>query len=734
MRPPSSLDTSSRPWTETSQHVSDPPEHRTQESPGDPGPQDISFSAPPPATPERRTEGALVAANNLITPTQPSIAPAPRLRAREVDADTLSRMRSNTTGSEMAARSMGSEEFPDVVPESKDSSATDDGVNVNILLPAFTPVSSKGKCVDGAHSEQRVTDRPSKRRRTDTEPPGIEDDSQNEPKSPSPPERSGTRKRTRRSLPVSSSLPVTPAHGSKAASMKRKAPSSPANEPTVRPSSPDVPLASFPNVEKGRGRKSSIRENIKARQTRRLASPRSENGAENEESEHSGDDDDDSSGTQDEAEVSQAEPEASEGEDEGSEASKSSDDESSSSSEHDDDADEDYVFEESQIPGPGTFDGFGIKRKRGSYASVSPAKSSRKRARVRAEQETSPTKSKSMPRSTIAPNSNVQPRDVLRVFAPWHRNNQYYLGRVIARTKKDEYEVLFDDGETSHVPLSKLRSEIMPGDRVKIMSRGAQWAEITSVSWRKQGGQHITAKMEKSRKSVAVQSRFIVVPKDSWSQDRHISLKDIPQAITKAIPSPLHLRSKSTSVTEPLPTPTKVKAEPSSIAPPKLTSMDPQRKVSSSSRGMKLHPQTSVVSFAGSDVALPLARVPPSQIKQAFARTIIIMTGIEDKLKASLVPRIRRGGGKIVENWLDILSFGSGRSDMQWRGIAKDGNMSQILLLSREANQFPQVHDGPCDWRAMHFHPVGARSPRRGEWCVPAAMLPTLVDGARRST
>ena len=209
---------------------------------------------------------------------------------------------------------MGSE-FPDVVPESKDSSAADDDVNVNILLPAFTPVSSKGKCLEGAHSEQRTTDRTSKRRRTDTEPPGNEDDSQDTPISPSPPERSGTRKRTRRGSPVSSSLPVTPAHGSKAASMKRKAPGSPANEPTIRPSSPDVPLASLPNVEKGRGRKSSIRENIKARQTRRLASPRSENEAENEESEHPGDDDDNSSGSRDEAEVSQAEPDASEDED-----------------------------------------------------------------------------------------------------------------------------------------------------------------------------------------------------------------------------------------------------------------------------------------------------------------------------------------------------------------------------------------------------------------------------------
>ena len=222
------------------------------------------------------------------------------------------------------------------------------------------------------------------------------------------------------------------------------------------------------------------------------------------------------------------------------------------------------------------------------------------------------------------------------------------------------------------------------------MSRGAQWAEVTPVFWRKRGGQHITAKMEKSRESVTVQSPFIVVPKDSWSQHRRIPLKDIPQAVPKAIPSPLHLRSKPTSATEPPLTPAKVKAEPSSIAPPKLTSMDPQRKVSSSSRGMKLHPHTSVVSFAGPDVALPLARVPPSQIKQAFARTIIIRTGIEDKLKASLVPRIRRGGGKIVENWLDILSFESGRSHMQWRGTAKDGNVNQILLLSREANQFPK--------------------------------------------
>jgi hypothetical protein len=229
----------------------------------------------------------------------------------------------------------------------------------------------------------------------------------------------------------------------------------------------------------------------------------------------------------------------------------------------------------------------------------------------------------------------------------------------------------------------------VPGDRVKIISHKAQWADVTSVSWRKRGGQYITAKIVKSGESVTVQSQFVSVPKDTWSQDRHISLQDIPQAITKVVQSPLHLRSKHMSATEPPPTPPKVKPEPNPIALRKPTSMDQQRKMSSS-RGARLQPQTSAISFAGSDAALPLTRLPPSQIKQAFARTIIIMSGIEEKLKASLIPRIRRGGGKIGEDWLDILSFGSGRSSLQWRGIAKEGDVDQILLLSREANQFPK--------------------------------------------
>ena len=692
MRPTSSLDTSSRPWTETSQHVSDHPERHTQQSLSGPGLEDGPSSSFAPATPERRNEGA-PAANILVTPTQPSIAPAPRLRAREVDADTLSRMRSNTTGSELAARSLGSD---DVVPETRDNSgadAADDGVKVDVLLPAFIPT-SRAKGVGDAHPEHGASDRPPKRRRTDVEPPRNENDSQGGPESPSSAELSEPPRTARRASPVSASLPVTPVHGSKVASMKRKAPSSPQNDLPLPSSSADIPLASLPSVEKGRGRKSSIRENIKMRQKQRFASPHSENEAESDETEHSDheDDDDDDEGSNSvrgEAEVPQAVPEASGTEEEVSESSGSSVEEPPSSPEKDDDADDDYVYDESQIPGSGQVDGFGIKRKRGSYASVSPAKSSRKRARMRAEQETSPTKGKSTSKSVATANINVLHRpEVLRVFAPWHRNNQFYLGRVVARTKKGEYEVLFDDGEMSHVPLAKLRSEVIPGDRVKVMSHQGQWAEVTSVTWRKRGGQYITAKIAKSRESVTIQSQFILVPKDTWPQDRHISLKDIPETITKAIQSPLHLRSKHTSGIEQPPTPTKVKPEPNPVVSRKLTSVGQQRKVPSSSRGAKLKSRMSATSFAGSDAVLPPVRVPPSQIKQAFARTIIMMTGIEEKLKASLVPRIRRGGGKIVEDWPDIISIGNDRSGMQWRGIAKEGGVDQILLLSREANQF----------------------------------------------
>lgn len=585
----------------------------------------------------------------------------------------------------MAVRSMGSEDFLDVVPETRDNSSADDGVKVDILLPAFTPVSSKGNAEADARSEHPTSDRPSKRRRTEVGPPGDDGTERGDPESSSPAERLGARERTRRGSLAPPSLPMSPARESRTASMKRKAPSPPANESPARSSSPDVPLASLPNVEKDRGRKTSIQERIKAGQKRRLTSPRSENEAESEETEHSGEDDN-SSGIQNETEALQAVPEASGSENEALESSDPFDEKSLSPSESDD-TDEDYVYEDSQVPGPGKVDGFGIKRKRGSYASVSPAKSSRKRARMREEQENSPTRGKSI--STTA-NPKIRPGpDVLRVFAPWHRDKQFYLGRVIARTKKEEYAVLFDDGEMSHVPLARLRSEVVPGDRVKIISHKAQWAEVTSVSWRKRGGQYITAKIVKSGESVTVRSQFVSVPKDKWSQDRHISLQDIPQTITKAVQSPLHLRSKHLSGTEPPPTPLKVKPEPNPTALRKPTSMDQHRKMSSS-RGAKLLPQMSAMSVPGSDAALPLARLPPSQIKQAFARTIIIMSGIEERLKASLIPRIRRGGGKIVEDWLDILSFGSGHSSLQWRGVVKEGDVDQILVLSREATQFPK--------------------------------------------
>lgn len=723
MRPTSSLDTSSRLWTDPSQPFTDqsiPRQHHI------PSISNINEQPPinyPPSTPERPSDAPPTSPNHPITPTQQGVAPAPRLLAREVDSDTLSRLRSNTTGSEPAGISFR-DEVSDEVEETREIEADhdeeDDGVRVEVLLPALTPAPSKGKAkakekappATRPVSAKRSSNRKQSRHDAMSHNRGRNNEDDHVSPSPTPAQQVSVVLPPVRAPPRRSSPPISPSHVSKAVAMKRKLPMSPA-KPDVADSSQDIPLASLPNVEKGRGRKSSIRTKIKAKAQRPVTPESEQDTQEESDKDELMDVDEDTTVEQDEAEVSDAIPVATtsqehvvseESDDDVSDEEEAAETDGTQSDDHrndqigidddsssspDDSNDETYQYEESQVPGPGHVDGFGIKRKRGSYKAVSPAKASRKRARDRQATE-SPRKRRRVSKgeeSTPAPRDSPRP-DVLRVFARWS-DKQFYLGRVTTRTKKDEYAVLFDDGAILNVPLSKLRSEVVEGDRVKIMANPvcqARWAIVTGMEWRGDEGQFITATLEKAGTSVTVRSQYVVLPKDTFAPERRLTADDVSN-IDKAIRSPRRMRSKDEQTTKIIPqrpdTKGKMKAERKPRAPSKPTSADPQRK-SLGRTSSKLQPELSVLSFADSEGTVTVSRLPPTQLKHSFAKTIVLMTNIDNK--ASLSPRIRRAGGKIVEEWTDILTFGEGRANVAWKGVAKESGVEQILLLAKEAS------------------------------------------------
>lgn len=691
-RPTSSLASSSRPYTEQSHAVSDQSVPRRPVSPASSS-SEAGYLAPapgiPPATPERGPSGPPSSPANPVTPTQPLVAPAPRLMARQVDPDTLSRLRSSTGSlvSIVSFKSDGQEKMAvDPVSVPKES---DDGVEVDLLLPSVNVGTPDGSAVaEGARKPPPTTpSRVAKRKLGD-----IHDTSGTSAVSPATAGRSGNRKRARRGSPVRSLPRVASAdRTTKASAMKAKIPISP-----IKYSSPDVPLASLPNVTKGRGRRSSVRTRGPVK---RVATPESEADSSGQEAP--------SDMAEDEAEVSQAIREVSDSEapteklhysdvemEAASFSEEHEDEVESSSSEEDDEDDEDYRETQDTQPPTGPTDQFGIQRKGRTFASVSPAKSSRKRARraaarARDASTVSPTKSKKPRLATVDDDPD---EDVLRVLAPWHKDGQLYLGSIFAPAKDHKYTVVFDDGEQSRVPLSKLRTPLLAGDQVKILKHENQptrWATVTSTSW-DDGTELITMSLGKRGGTVTVHSRYIVVPKDTFPSNRHVRIEDIPDFGGINLPSSsLHPRSKSIASArstrrKSTQGPSKPSAKGKGRASSKFVATE-QIPISSSSRLSNDGRNPSVLSYAETETYPAFTgTVLPTQLRNAFANTVIILSGVRDETKSSLVPRIRRGAGKLVEEWTDILSFGAGREDIRWKkGVASD-DKKQVLLLSKD--------------------------------------------------
>ncbi|KAF8309483.1 hypothetical protein DL93DRAFT_2216530 [Clavulina sp. PMI_390] len=624
---------------------------------------------------------------------------------------------------------------------------------------------------------------------------------------PSPAKSVGARTTPNTSPFKPASSPFNPSTISRPARTSTEAPQTtmPPVVVTGASSSFEIPLASLPNVTKGRGRhsavpkisapSSSVRKD-KGKGKGKAAPPESEDEIE--------EDDDDMEEVGEPMDVDselegavEAEDEVGEGDgDEEPDAevdrspragpsrprrpstrlSRHEDDsstDSESSSDADRSSDEDY--EASQHPRSGHFDQFGQKRRDGTYQSRSPMKAAglRGRRRDREEQEqdsesdddderdpspsplpkkrrvsVSARPPKNITRSQKAKDKQRQPdesdadeddaeaqpstavythKGPRRVWARWE-DQSFYLARVVARHSRGDYWVIFLDNDVSPVLLQDLRSPVVPGDRVELHTAdkyNGRMATVQNVDWNNKEGYILTVLVDGARSKSKSSSRkngaapeeltlpgtSVRITQDKFPEHRRMTAEELKGLPLESGKDRDELLAKYSSkkrgaivddddldleVNDP------PKAGPSSKSSGKSrrgsrkpktaarTSTSNSRPVSSEQQPRRtsnnLQTTSSLLLTSSQPTAtpmvLPRTSQAPAQLKSAFARMIIIMTGLEVRDKNSLTTKIRRAGGKLVDDFSEIIKVGEGRNQIEWTGVARSSDVQQIVVVA----------------------------------------------------
>ncbi len=324
---------------------------------------------------------------------------------------------------------------------------------------------------------------------------------------------------------------------------------------------------------------------------------------------------------------------------------------------------------------PGVPDGFGIARRKGSYASVSPAKSRRKRARAAASTRNK-THTATLPSQTAQgddEDSNVPPSDNFRVVAPWGREH-FFLGTVTRARSSGKCDVRFDDGDIQRaVHVQQLRSYPREGDSIWVLSNpvtsGGSAIIRKDIGVNKQGNYQLRVQTDDGDAIVETQhvriSRHVV-----WDDDRLLTLDDIPPHLFRAS-SPLSTRSGSIRRTT-----------------PRIASTE--RGATSLSRASNTRASTSKASaarkprFSGGYVKYEAVPDQQPRLKdtKCFAKVAIIATGMSSEARTDLTSRVRRAGGRLYDSWDDIIEFGKGRLDLDWKKSLVNSGMRRVILIS----------------------------------------------------
>ncbi|KAF8343889.1 uncharacterized protein EI90DRAFT_3027471 [Cantharellus anzutake] len=335
--------------------------------------------------------------------------------------------------------------------------------------------------------------------------------------------------------------------------------------------------------------------------------------------------------------------------------------------------------EESFIPGHP--DDFGIPRRRGTYASVSPAKSRRKRARTATStRNTTDVKHVSDGESADDPSLNPSPSDDFRVFAPWGKEQHFYLGTVTRARGSGKCDVKFDDGEIRRdVHAEQLRSYAQKGDKIWLLRNPeteAASAVVRKVLGVNEEGNYQLHVKDDGGGDVVLGTRYVRVPKQAeWDDKRLLTIDDIPLHLFRAS-SPMSTRSGSIRRAMPRP-------------PLEVTSLSRSRvsraSTTRASASRKLRASGGYVTYEAVPEQLPLLKDT-----KCFMKMAILTTGITPEMRAELTSRIRRAGGRLYDSWDDIIEFGKGRSDIRWKQSLINSDVRKVILISSSPTTTPK--------------------------------------------
>jgi DNA repair protein Crb2 Tudor domain len=316
---------------------------------------------------------------------------------------------------------------------------------------------------------------------------------------------------------------------------------------------------------------------------------------------------------------------------------------------------------------PGRANISGVKRKLRTYKSLSSKPNGKRPRLVQHAGRVSAI--------SPSPSSPLPFPGSFRVLALWKGDGHYYCASIRTVHKAGKYTVEYDDGDEATVALSNLRTFLQVGDVLEVLrnphTKGGM-ATVTVVrDTHSQSRATITVKL-RDDEVITVDSKYLRVPKDvPWKGNRRIS----PDSVLVPILTPGTTRRR------------------------------PQTRAKSGTMGFSqppFHPavrqtpgyrETTVKSNSQARSLAKSVKPDTSMVQgshPAFAETIVITTQIPPASKLDLLSKIRRAGGKIVEDWDDILSFGSGWADIRWRNISNGGKFDQILLLSPDSAQTPK--------------------------------------------
>lgn len=299
------------------------------------------------------------------------------------------------------------------------------------------------------------------------------------------------------------------------------------------------------------------------------------------------------------------------------------------------------------------------------------------RTRAGSARPTTPGSTSSTRRSAKKQRTSLGPTS--RVFARW-TDRSFYPGRVTAQNTRNRarFTVLFDDGDSMEVDVSKMRrGDLRVGDMLIVNGKARQIAKVTDISgWGVAGKWSVDVVINHrngSQEEAVIESKNLRVSEKEVERqwvDRRLEIEDVELAEINSFSTNTGTNSNEASLATPGP-------KPAANAPPSV------RRVHYALPGSAQRQQGGRAATRG-----PESRNQFSGI--AFVITHHPDSGVSDARKDKLKKDIERYGGYVANTWDEVYSIEghgtiSGRKDIKW--VLNKPGITNVLLLADKATQ-----------------------------------------------